>query len=167
LTVGKPVENIHFDTRAHGLLSRVVRPQQTFGERRQDGVEEAVRILETAILPELAAFGGLLSREIPGIATETFSLRHAPILHCLGLSCFPAGSGALDERCVALIVNVIDWGGLVVSGYVQWQAPALSLETEIAVCQNPSPEELAAFCPRVRELFAPLRAAVFRGRPPG
>jgi hypothetical protein len=129
-------------------------------------VEEVVRALEVALLPELAAFGETLTRQIPGIATETFSLRHVLIVHSLGLNCFPKGSDALDERCISLIVNVIDKSGLGVKGCIQWQAPSFYLEAETAVCQNPSAEELNVFCQRVRELFGPLHAAADRGVPP-
>lgn len=129
-------------------------------------MEEVVRLLEAALLPELAAFGESLSRAVPCITTETFSHRHAQALHSLGLSCYPTGTDVLDQRCVALIVNVIDLQGLSVKGYVAWQVPSLRTEAETAVYQNPTGQELTTFCHRVRDLFEPLQAAARRGRPP-
>ena len=129
-------------------------------------MEEAVRFLEAALLPEMAAFGESLSRAVPRITTETFSHRHAQVLHSLGVSCYPEGTDALDERCVALIVNVIDQAGLSVKGYVAWQMPSLHQEAETAVYQDPTGQELATFCHRVRDLFESLQAAARRGRPP-
>ena len=128
-------------------------------------MEEAVNLLEAALLGELAAFGEMLSRVDPAITTETFSHRHAPIVHSLGLSCFPTGANALDERCVALIVNVIDHAGLSVKGYVGWQGPSFHQEAETAVHAHLGADGLAEFCARVRELFGPLRAAALRGGP--
>ena len=129
-------------------------------------MEEAVSVLEAALLADMAAFGDSLSRLLPGIATETFSHRHAHILHSLGLNCFPAGANALDERCVSLIVNVIDHAGLSVKGFVVWQEPSCHEEAETAGYEKLGLEELAEFCQRVRELFDPLRAAALRGGPP-
>jgi hypothetical protein len=142
--------------------------------RRQDingsaaegaSMEETVRFLES-LLPELAAVGESLSRTLPGVASRTFTYRHAHTLHSLGLSCFPAGSDELDERCVALIVNVFEHDGLSLKGYVQWQAPSFHTEAETAVCENPSADDLAAFHQSVRGLSGPLQAAVQRAKPP-
>lgn len=126
---------------------------------------DVVEALES-LLPEFEAFGESLSHTMPGVAARTFSLRHARQLHSLGLSCFPVGSDELDERCVALIVNIIKINGLTLKGYVQWQAPSLHHEAETPVCNNPSPDDLAAFCESIRGLLAPLRAAAQRGNPP-
>ena len=93
-------------------------------------VESAVKYLEAAIMPEMAAFGESLSRAAPWIATETFSHCHATVMHSLGLSCFPTGSNALDAGCVALIVNVFDHVGLSLKGYVAWQFPSHFHEAE-------------------------------------
>ena len=128
-------------------------------------MDDTVRYLES-LLPEMAAFGESVAHALPGVACRTFSHRHADCLHSLGLNCFPIGSDELDERCVALIVNVIDHAGLMVKGYVQWQVPSLHHEAETAVYEDPSAEDLAEFRQAVRGLFRPLRAATERGTGP-
>ena len=125
-----------------------------------------MRFLES-FLPELATFGLSLSRVFPDVASRTFSHRHAEMIHSLGLSCFPTGSNELDERCVALIVNVFAFDGLMVKGYVQWQAPSFHQEAETAVFNNPSALDFATISQAVRGLLVPLRVALVRGKPLG
>ena len=129
-------------------------------------MEDAIRYLES-MLPEITTFGMALSRERLGVESRTFSHRHSQSVHSLGLSCFPAGSNELDERCVALIVNVFDWDKLGVKAYVQWQATSFYTEAEPAVFDNPNAADLATFSESVRELFLPLQAAIVRGKPLG
>jgi hypothetical protein len=130
-------------------------------------VEEAVSELEATLLPELTRFGELLAKEVPGIASEAFSHRHAPVVHNLGLSCLPAGSNALDHQCVALIVTLSEITGLALKGYVAWQAPSNYQEAETPIYRNASAERLGVFCRHVRELMPRLRPALLRGGPPG
>lgn len=125
-------------------------------------VDEIVCYLEAALLDELAAFGESLSQSLPGISTETFSHRHATIVHHMGLSCFPAGSDVLDEKCVSVIVGIIGIEGLSVSAYVQWQSPSFHREAETPVHLNPTSQQLEDFCSQVRKLFGRLQDAASR-----
>ena len=122
-------------------------------------MEQAVQYLTAELLPELAILGETLARTKPGIATTTFSHRHALQLHSFGLSCFPAGSDQGDERCVSLIVNVIDIDRLSVRGFIKGGAPSFPTEAETAFFLHPTIDELAVFCGEVRGLFRTLATA--------
>jgi hypothetical protein len=122
-------------------------------------VDEVVRALQS-LMPEFAAFGNLLSQSYPGVESQVFSHRHADAVHSLGVSCFPAGSNELDERCVSLIVNIIELEGLSVRGFVQWQAPSFQIEAETAIFSEPSVDDLVRFRASVRGLLDRLQAAV-------
>jgi hypothetical protein len=129
-------------------------------------VEKVVCYLKATLLQELESFAQSFSQDAPGIATETYSYRHDDILHSLGVNCFPAGTNVLDERCVALIVNVIDFRRLTVKGNVQWAAPPFEIEGETALFENPNSEDLFTFCNQVRALLGTLRNAALRGHAP-
>jgi hypothetical protein len=70
-----------------------------------------------------------------------------------------AESDALNEGCASIVVNVIEWGGVSVRGFVYGQSTALEATKSF---EDPSDADLAACCEQVRELFGPLREAALR-----
>jgi hypothetical protein len=137
--------------------------------RRNDefgrATDAVVRVLKAILLPELSEFGRSVCRTTSDIATETFSHRHAACLHSLGLSCYPAGTSPGHEHCVALYVNVFDFSGLSVRGFVSWGWPSLHTESMTALYAEPAPRDLGNFFQEVRGLYEQLRAAARRGKP--
>lgn len=123
-------------------------------------VDDAVKVL-VGLLPELEAYGKLLTRDHSRTNCRTFSHRHVDLFHFLGLSCFPIGSNEHDARRVSLIVSIIGINELTIRGYVR-QGVLGRNEAEVVTCRNPSANDLAEFCQSVGELFEPLRAAIER-----
>src|SRR5687767_1874004 len=91
-------------------------------------IDAIVERLEASCIPRLADFRQSLALANTHIVAETFSHRHADVVHNLGLSCHPAGTDSSDPRTVALIVNVFAINKPSIKGYVQWQRPSCHIE---------------------------------------
>ncbi|HEX8915351.1 MAG TPA: hypothetical protein VF796_23565 [Humisphaera sp.] len=133
-------------------------------------IDAIVERLEASYMPRLADFGRSLSRSHPHVVAETFSHRHATVVHCLGLCCYPVGADSHDPRTVALIVNVTAISKPSMNGYVTWQVPLSKWlhsvpEGETAVYDAFGEREFATFAAELDGLLNVLAAAVQRGVP--
>lgn len=85
-------------------------------------MDPVVNALEIALLPELERRRTLLSEDARFADTNVFSLRHAEVIHTMGLSCHPV-SAATAEESYSVYVNIIGISGISLRGFVCWDQP--------------------------------------------
>ena len=128
-------------------------------------IDEIVERLEAALTPRLAEFGSSLMRSNEDVVAETFSHRHAGVVHNLGLRCHPVGSDSFDPRTVGIIVTVTAFKKPSLKAYVAWQSPSFHQEGQTAIYDRFREKDLTLFNKELDGLL-PVLAAALRGAPP-
>ncbi|HEY1246463.1 MAG TPA: hypothetical protein VGF29_16685 [Hyphomicrobiaceae bacterium] len=117
------------------------------------------------ILPVLQGWAGRLQAEFPHITATASDLGS----HGLALACVLPDVAPDLPNVVTLRVSLGNSGEALVvhSAAVVWGPPSAHIEAELQPSHGElTPERLEAFAERLPELFAALRQAIRRGRPP-
>lgn len=124
-------------------------------------MNDVVKQFET-LLPEFRAFGTTLEACHENVESQIFSIRHSQGVHNLRLNCFPRGSTELDERCVALIVTIIELDSVTIKGYVAVNRSPFPSECETKVFRNPSQRSIRKALQEVKSLVRKFEEIVKR-----
>jgi hypothetical protein len=136
-------------------------------------VDPVVSALEVALLPELERRRLLLSQDARFAGTKVFSLRHADVVHTIGLTCHPV-SAATAEESYSVYVNIIGVSGIGLRGFASWDQPFIidrlpgySIhEAMTHPFRLESVNRLDEFLALLPALFGGFERGIRRGRPP-
>ena len=154
------------------LSSRPGRCAESF-DGRGALVDPIIRALEVVLLPELERRRVLLSEDARFDETKVVSLRHADVVHTIGLTCHPV-SAATAEESYSVHVNIIGLSGIGLRGFACWDQPFIIdrlpgytiYEAMTRPFRLESLNRLDEFLALLPALFSGFERGIRRGWPP-
>lgn len=136
-------------------------------------MDPIVCALEVALLPELERRRVLLSEDARFAETKVVSLRHADLVHTIGLRCHPV-SAATAEESYSVYVNIFGVSGIGLRGFACWDQPFIIdrlpgytiYEAMTRPFRLESVNRLDEFLALLPALFGGFERGIRRGRPP-
>ena len=136
-------------------------------------MDHIVSALEVALLPELERRRVMISEDARFTETKVVSLRHAEVVHTIGLTCHPV-SAATAEESYSVHVNIIGVSGISLRGFACWDQPFIIdrlpgytiYETMTRPFRLESVNRLDEFLAFLPALFSGFDRGIRRGRPP-
>lgn len=136
-------------------------------------MDRLVSNLEAVLMPELERRRSCLADDMRFTEARIVSLRHADVIHTIGLTCHPV-SAATEEDSYCVHVNIIGISGISVRGFVGWYQPfildrllghtiykAMTIPYRLA-----SAEQLDPFLALMPALLQGFERGLRRGHPP-
>jgi hypothetical protein len=136
-------------------------------------VDRIVSNLETVLLPDLEQRRARLAEDMRFTEPSVVSLRHADVIHTIGLTCHPVNAGSAEDS-YSVQVNIIGLSGISLRGFVGWHQPFLIdrlpgytiWEAMTPSCRLGSEEHLEEFLAHLPALWRGFERGLRRGRPP-
>jgi hypothetical protein len=136
-------------------------------------VNPIISALEFALLPELERRRVLLAEDIRFAEAKVVSLRHADVVHTIGLTCRRV-SAVTAEEGYCVYVNIIGVSGIGLRGFACWNQPyvldRLSGYAIYEAMTRPyrleSVDRLGEFLALMPALFSGFERGLRRGGPP-
>jgi hypothetical protein len=136
-------------------------------------MDQIVTTLESVLLPELKRRRAHLAEDLRYTDAKIVSLRHADVVHTIGLTCHPVSS-ATEEESYSVSVNIIGISGISLRGFVAWDQPfLLNRLPGYTICEAMTPyfrlesdDRIAGFLALLPALFKGFERGLRRGCPP-
>ena len=93
--------------------------------------EPLIKEMEKVMMPELQRRSDALNCDSRFEDVRVATMRHADVLHTIGLSCHPIASPAPHDH-YSICVNLIAHSGLMMRGFVTWSQPYHSVPVKTA-----------------------------------
>jgi hypothetical protein len=151
--------------------------------------EPLIKEMERVMMPELQRRYEALTSDSRFEEVRVVSMRHAEVVHTIGLTCHPIASSSPHDT-YSISINIIAHRGLMMRGFVTWSQPYLSVADKKAQEGVVAPtyrnlsgytiregmtrpfyfrsgETLEDFVLHLPPLYSAFERGVRRGHPPG
>ena len=136
-------------------------------------MDMTVSALEVELLPKFRRRRARLSEDPRFSEAKVVSIRHADVVHTIGLTCHPVAA-LTPEEDYSLYVNIIGASGISLRGFVLWSQPFIvdrlagyaTYEAMTRPYRLESVVGLDEFLEYLPPLFNAFERGIQRGRPP-
>ena len=136
-------------------------------------MDATISAVEAAMMPELLRYLQKIEVDARYYKAEVFSLRHAEVVHTIGLKCSLKKPPYVDQ-CLSIFVTIIGLSGIHCNGFVGWDDPnkiqrryipqVFELITRDLTLNSPS--QLQRYEGSLPILFKAFERELLRDRPP-